>query len=301
MKRMFDSNKSDFLNMTPKKMKESIELTNGRTICCEIECDKQSLVDGVSNVELATSMSADILLLASFDTNNPYIDGIPKDFLQPPVFINIKNFIGRPIGVNLIVTKEIENDSHSCQFFNLKNVERIVSEGADIIFLIKRMSSGATTETVDNAVKAIYKRFGDDIMIICTTEAKDSPPREKIILSNYLDTHEKYLQSGAMGIGVPLPGCKKGWDNDETKIIIDKVHKNDGLLWLILTQSVEGASINVIQNLALTATKLGADVHRLDYAGLSGIADPLNIMEYSFTIRGKRHTFRRMAMSMMRN
>jgi hypothetical protein len=52
--------------------------------------------------------------------------------------------------------------------------------------------------------------------------------------------------------------------------------------------------------LALQAKMLGFDVHRLDEAGLSGMPTPENILAYSLAIRGERHTYRRMALSIRR-
>jgi hypothetical protein len=44
----------------------------------------------------------------------------------------------------------------------------------------------------------------------------------------------------------------------------------------------------------------GADIFHIGDAGYSGIALPENIMNYSIAIRGRRHTFRRMAASIKR-
>lgn len=55
-----------------------------------------------------------------------------------------------------------------------------------------------------------------------------------------------------------------------------------------------------IQQMALNAKMLGGDVYRLDEAGLAGMPLPENILEFSLTIRGKRHIYRRMALSVLR-
>ncbi|HBT16182.1 MAG TPA: PEP phosphonomutase, partial [Firmicutes bacterium] len=44
----------------------------------------------------------------------------------------------------------------------------------------------------------------------------------------------------------------------------------------------------------------GTDLHHLGDAGYPGIAIPENIMSYSIAIRGKRHTYSRMARSINR-
>ncbi len=44
----------------------------------------------------------------------------------------------------------------------------------------------------------------------------------------------------------------------------------------------------------------GADIHHIGDSGYMGMALPENITAYSVAIRGKRHTYRRMAMSLVR-
>jgi hypothetical protein len=46
---------------------------------------------------------------------------------------------------------------------------------------------------------------------------------------------------------------------------------------------------------------IGTDIHHIGDAGMSpGMATPENIMIYSIAIKGKRHTYRRMARSVNR-
>ncbi|MEZ4671434.1 MAG: hypothetical protein R3E39_26320 [Anaerolineae bacterium] len=58
--------------------------------------------------------------------------------------------------------------------------------------------------------------------------------------------------------------------------------------------------MGVMTPLALEANQIGADAVRLDEAGLSGMPVPENIHAFSLVLRGERHTYRRMASSIMR-
>lgn len=51
---------------------------------------------------------------------------------------------------------------------------------------------------------------------------------------------------------------------------------------------------------ALMAKMTGTDIHHLRDCGYFGIALPENLLAYSIAIRGRRHTYRRMAMSLLR-
>ena len=99
------------------------------------------------------------------------------------------------------------------------------------------------------------------------------------------------LTSGCDGIGLPMPGSKQGWENHHTRQLIDMVHSRDGLAWLFVTGSIEGAPQSGMIQLALSAKQIGADVVRLDEAWLSGMPIPENIFTFLLALRGKRHTY----------
>ena len=52
--------------------------------------------------------------------------------------------------------------------------------------------------------------------------------------------------------------------------------------------------------IALMAKMTGTDIHHLGDCGLFGVALPENLLAYSIAVRGRRHTYRRMAMSILR-
>ncbi|MEM6529043.1 MAG: hypothetical protein AAF653_12165 [Chloroflexota bacterium] len=82
--------------------------------------------------------------------------------------------------------------------------------------------------------------------------------------------------------------------------LVDHIHSRDALAWLFVTGSIEGAQQETMQMLALQAKQSGADAVRLDEAGLNGMPVPENIYSFSVALRGRRHTFRRMASSIVR-
>ena len=57
---------------------------------------------------------------------------------------------------------------------------------------------------------------------------------------------------------------------------------------------------DTIRQIALMCKMAGADIHHIGDSGYMGMALPENITAYSVAIRGKRHTYRRMAMSLER-
>jgi hypothetical protein len=57
---------------------------------------------------------------------------------------------------------------------------------------------------------------------------------------------------------------------------------------------------HTIRQIALMSKMADADLYHIGDAGYHGIAIPENIMTYSIAIRGKRHTYIRMARSPLR-
>ena len=60
--------------------------------------------------------------------------------------------------------------------------------------------------------------------------------------------------------------------------------------------SQEGARPSLAPRLALVAKEIGVDAHHIGDAGLSRMPDPELLYEYSIAVRGRRHTWRRMAL-----
>jgi hypothetical protein len=64
--------------------------------------------------------------------------------------------------------------------------------------------------------------------------------------------------------------------------------------------SQEGTDEETIKQIALMCKQTGTDIHHIGDSGHPGIAAPKNIMAYSISIRGIRHTYHRMAASARR-
>ena len=60
--------------------------------------------------------------------------------------------------------------------------------------------------------------------------------------------------------------------------------------------SQEGSDAETVRELALAAKRAGAGVLHLGDAGVAGITEPMKVLAASLAIRGRRHTYRRMAM-----
>lgn len=120
---------------------------------------------------------------------------------------------------------------------------------------------------------------------------------EKIITKKDID---EFILAGADIILMPAPGTVPGITMEYIRELVVHTHKAGKLTLTAIGTSQEGADINTIKQIALMCKMAGTDLHHLGDAGYIGMSLPENILEYGKTIRGVRHTYRRMAMSIKR-
>jgi hypothetical protein len=98
----------------------------------------------------------------------------------------------------------------------------------------------------------------------------------------------------------PSPGTIPGITLEKTEKWVQFVHEKGDFVMLTIGKSQEGADEHTIRQIALASKMAGADLYHIGDAGYHGIAVPENITTYSIAIRGKRHTYIRMARSPLR-
>ena len=313
IKRITDVTASEFRRMGAKELVESIGLAEGRTVAAEVVCRIPPLVDGVTNAELAAAMGADILIINRYNVDHPVIFGLPSvreesgtesdretPFGTGGTIREVKRLIGRPVGINLEPARNFTEEDHG-RLATPENAQKAVAQGADIIFVTGTPGTGVTNKAIANATRAIRDRLGDRVFIVsgkAVGSAIASETGSNLITSNDI---KAFREAGCDAIALPMPGASPGWTTEAVRELVSLVHKQGALAWLAMIGSVEGSSIDVIHRIALEAKMTGADVHEIGEGGFSiSIAVPENIMEYSIALRGRRHTYRRMSMSLLR-
>ena len=111
---------------------------------------------------------------------------------------------------------------------------------------------------------------------------------------------QSFVECGADVVLIPAPGTVPGITEDLAKNMIDSIHEAGGIAMSTIGTSQEGASESTIEKIALMSKMAGADIQHIGDCGTFGMALPENIMKLSVTIRGIRHTYRRMAQSIKR-
>ncbi|WP_373127272.1 DUF7916 family protein [Dielma fastidiosa] len=304
MKRFLDCGFSDMVAMNKKELLESLEASEGRVLIAECSLCHDSLLPPISNAEISAAFGADILLLNMFDVNHPRIDGI-QGAADSEVIRELKRLSGRLIGVNLEPVDprtetmgQIESICEGRQA-SVDTALKAKALGIDFILLTGNPGTGVSNQTIIETLKMMKEAVGDDVVLMAGkmhAAGSKSEAGENIITK---DTIRAFVEAGADVILIPAPGTVPGITLNYVKDMIAYAHSLDALTLTSIGTSQEGAEEATIRDIALMCKMCGTDLHHVGDAGFAPVV-PESIMAYSIAIRGKRHTYARMARSINR-
>ena len=308
MKRFLDCTASDFENMKKKDLLEAISASEGRVLVCETIGILQPMLGDVTNAEFVASMGADMILLNMFDVNHPVIQGLPKTE-DREVIRKIKQLTGRPVGINLepleqgkessVETNEMWKLSGG-RVATLENAKTAVEMGVDFIVLTGNPGIGVTNAAITDTLKLYREHLGEQVVLIAGKMHASgilSECGEHILTEADV---RAFAEAGADIILLPAPGTVPGITMEYVRNLVVCAHSLGKMTLTAIGTSQEGADTDTIKEIALMCKMTGTDLHHLGDAGYGGMALPENILEYGKVIRGIRHTYHRMAVSIRR-
>ena len=308
MKRFLDCTASDFENMKKDELIQAIQASEGRILVCETIGAIMPMLGDVTNAEFVASMGADIILLNIFDVNKPVIQGLPKT--EPEnVIRKVKELTGRPVGINLEpLEQDVESTVETLEMWQLssgrsatlENAKKAVEMGVDFIVLTGNPGIGVTNKAITDTLKLYREHLGNDVVLIAGKMHAAgilSEGGENIITKADV---EAFCEAGADIILMPAPGTVPGITMEYIRGLVCVAHEKGKMTLTAIGTSQEGADIATIREIALMCKMTGTDMHHLGDAGYGGMSLPENILEYGKVIRGIRHTYHRMAVSIKR-
>lgn len=291
--RLLDAPPSVLKNLTKTELLEGIRLSEGRLVTSEIVVTARPLVDGVSNPELAAAFGADLLLLNVYDVDQPTIAGAPPD---RQTLADLKALTGRPVGLNLEPSDLVSPGSRA----TAENAAKAAEQGADFIVLTGNPGTMVSNEGILTSLAAMAEAVGDRVVLVAgRMHAAGAGTAGGRGLTSAADIRA-FVDAGADIVLVPAPGTMPGTTLAEVREAVLAIQEAGALAMTAIGTSQEGADVATIQQLALNAKMAGADLHHIGDAGYSGVAVPENIMAYCLAVKGRRHTYRRMAFSQLR-
>lgn len=242
-----------------------------------------------------------------FDVQNPVIHALPKVAPEDTVR-ELKRLTGRVIGINLEpVDPELaaSNDGTLWQMSagrlaTAENAVRAADMGVDMILLTGNPGNGVANEAIVDALRKMKAAAGDRVILAAGKMHGAGILSQSGEAIMTLQDAQEFLDAGADIVLVPAPGTVPGITVEAVHKLAEYVHGRGALLMTAIGTSQEGADTATIRQIALWCKMAGADLHHIGDTGVPGMALPQNILAYSIAIRGERHTYHRMALSINR-
>lgn len=304
-KRLIDTTARELVSYNKQELLTSIADSEGRTLAAETIGTVTPMLVDITNAEFVTSLGADLIMLNVFDVNEPVIQGLPQ---VPPeeVVHEVKRLTGRMVAINL--EPAIVKDTEDKSVWNLtkgrqatpENAKKAADMGVDMIVLTGNPGVGVENDAILQALSQLKEAVGDRVILTAGKMHASgvlSEAGEKILTENEV---ESFVDAGADVILLPALGTVPGISMEYAAKLIKRAHEKGALAMTTIGTSQEGADEDTIRQIALMCKMAGADIHHIGDSGYMGMALPENIMAYSVAIRGKRHTYRRMALSLLR-
>lgn len=297
MKRLLSAQTSEMLNMDGKELKQAIMASEGRTICTETVVQAAPLLGNITNGEVAAAFGSDMILLNGFDVLNPVINGLPET--DDPVCL-LKELTGRVVGCNLEPV-----DVHAKMMEDRREIplgRQAVKEtfeaaeklGCNFICLTGNPGTGVTNRAIRDAILDAKKYFSG---LIIAGKMHAAGVDEPVVDMNSI---KEFIEAGADVILMPAIDTVPGLTENEVTEACRFIKKMGALSLTAIGTSQEGADEATVREIALVNKRAGADIQHIGDAGWSGVAIPENIMALSIAIRGRRHTYYKMAASVKR-
>lgn len=306
-KRLLNMTSSELTNLTRPQLLEAIAGSEGRVLAGECIGLTQPLLTDVTNAEFVAAMGADILLLNMFDVLSPTVNALPA-CAPADTIRQLKRLTGRVIGINLEPVEDsiaAQNDDtlwkmSRGRYATVENAIRAADMGVDLIVLTGNPGNGVNNRAITDSLRAISAAVADRVVLAAGkmhASGVIGEGGENIITKQ--DVGE-FSAAGADIILMPAPGTVPGLSGEYVRSLISEAHRLGKLALTSIGTSQEGADTDTIRRIALECKMAGADIHHIGDSGYVGMALPENIMAYSVAIRGIRHTYHRMALSIRR-
>lgn len=314
--RLLTSTPRTVLGYSAPELVRGIRMSEGRTVVAVARVRGPNACDGVSNVELCAAFGADIVALGLYDPHHPYFPGLPNRVAVQPdddvlaqvqmdlgrgwTVREVRDLVGRPLAAAMYGTPESFPDEMEASFVrvcgSVANARLLVDQGVDIVQLMDWL---AGPEALADLVRDIKREIGDEAVL------SFARPNGWGLFGHLADrepfTEQEIallVKAGADIIEAPAVGTFPGLTVEVVGRWAQAVHRAGALCSLWIASSQEGADPATVRAITLDSKKAGADLMTISDVGLNeSVPDPENILALSIALRGRRHTYRRMALS----
>lgn len=310
MTRLIDLPPSALPDLRGSALVDAIRGSEGRTVAAETIVAAGPLLDKVSDAELLTAAGADIVVMNLYDVDHPRVMGMPPADGHAEgsglfgyaatgdgrTARDVAEWAGCVAAINLEPVAPEHTGFPQGRRASARNAARAAEQGVQLVVVTGNPGTGVTMRALAEATAAMREETGDDVVYLAG-RIHAAGSGEPVVTRADVDL---LADAGAHGIVMPAPGTTPGSSLTSVTALVEAAHERGLLAWNGIGTSQEGASTGVIERIALDSKSSGADVHHIGDSGFFGIAPPENVYAYSVALRGRRHTWFRMAASARR-
>ena len=288
MTRLLDQYGPSFAALAGAELIQAIGASDGRSLLAEVDASAPPLFQGTANAEIAAAFGADLVCLNHVGIGHWESLGRGLEHVRPKPggFAGLRRLLGRPVGLNL----EPDIDAVPAPSrATTANARGAAEAGASFVVVTANPGRAAGLEDVVAAVRTVR----DGVPGMCCWAGKMHHAGTEEALGP--KSVARLIAAGAQGVLIPLPGTMPGISEERARDMVEEARSSGAVAIGTIGTSQEGADSDTLRRLALTAKRIGVDVHHLGDAGLGGMASPESLYAYSIAVRGIRHTWNRMA------
>ncbi|MER7174031.1 hypothetical protein [Streptomyces mesophilus] len=290
--RILDLDRDQLCALKGRELTAAVAAAEGRTMVGEVFAERAAMIPnpggrGVHNMELVSAFGADIVVLnlieRAWDGEKLTLPGL-GEFAS---FTELAQVVGRPIGVNLE-----PGDVPEIRRAKPEYAKRLIDMGAAMLCITANPGTGGTFEGMARVTEELRKGLGDDAAL-WSGKMHHAGHIERVTVPKLT----ALVDAGADGVVMPLPGTMPGVTRELAAEGVAAVQDAGAIVMGAIGTSQEGSHANVVPQLALNAKEIGFDAHHFGDSYIPGMCDPELLYAYSVAIRGRRHTWNRMALS----
>ena len=290
--RLISATASQIDKMNKQDLLTSIKASEGRVVLSENVVMHEPVEEGITISEMTRASGADMILLNAFDTLNPVVLGMPGQeninnaVPRDSVVRELKEFIGRPLGLNL---EPVDPDAEMLESrlsipegrqASAKTLKRAKELGFDFVCLTANPGVGTSNKAITDAIKLAKENFGG---IIIAGKMHKAGGNEPIFTEQVV---KDYINAGTDILLLPSVGTVWGIRRKDLELAVDTAHEHGILAMSAIGTSQESSQPDVIRTMALANKEIGFDIQHIGDAQRNRFE---NISELKQTIAGYRH------------
>jgi hypothetical protein len=283
--RLLDLDRDAASRLRGSALSAAIAAAEGRTIVAEVVAGAVGLVSGVHDAEVVAAVGADVIVLNLIETATGQGGWLFPGLGLVSSLGDLARRIGRPVGVNLE-----PGDVPAGRRATPDVARRLLDDGAALIVVTANPGTGSTYADLARVCAQLREAAGSEAAI-WAGKMHHAGARETMTASALVSL----VEAGADGVLLPVPGTVPGVTRESAHAGCAAAQDAGAIVIGTVGTSQEGTHVEVARTLALVAKEVGVDAHHLGDAGLGRAPDPELVYAWSVAVRGRRHTWRRMA------